>query len=217
MNKLAVQTYKSILLEIRLRVEAIYEFLNGRVRLRQRIGVELCYLQLRMICELIAIGCLILHEDVEIKRKKDLLKTYKADWIIKSLGEIHGKFFPRPVNAVRLPSGRDDIQDVKSGFLTRDELVTLFNRTSGNELHRGCASDIMTKNLNTDIARLRKLADKVSVLVAHHVILSRDEKIMARFWIPLEAPGTACGLLYEMQPDGNGRGHSPEKIVTSSA
>jgi hypothetical protein len=55
---------------------------------------EFCYLQLRMICESIALACLIAQGHVGIVKK--LRKEYAADRIIKELEKLHPDFFPRP-------------------------------------------------------------------------------------------------------------------------
>jgi|SRR5882724_2304781 len=56
---------------------------------------EFCYLQLRMLCELIAVGCLVVHGDVE--GTKGLCKVWAADKVMKRLEKLHPDFYPHPM------------------------------------------------------------------------------------------------------------------------
>jgi hypothetical protein len=57
---------------------------------------EFCYLQLRVVCELIALAALIAHGDIEATRTNKLQALYQADKIVKALSEIHSDFYPQP-------------------------------------------------------------------------------------------------------------------------
>lgn len=70
---------------------ALQPFMQGRV------VEEIAYLQLRMICELIALACLVAHGEVSGVQKADLRKEWNADKIIKKVGSLHPGFYPVPV------------------------------------------------------------------------------------------------------------------------
>lgn len=53
--------YVNMLTEAAARTNFIVEVLNKKIEMPRRPAYETCYLQLRMICELIAIGCLAAH------------------------------------------------------------------------------------------------------------------------------------------------------------
>jgi hypothetical protein len=74
--------------------------------LRPTILGELCYLQLRMICELIALGCLLVHGDIPAARAGRIQKAYAADWIINKLTALHPSFYPVPTDQVLDETGR---------------------------------------------------------------------------------------------------------------
>ena len=84
------------MVELKYRIECIDKILDKKIPLRMKIAEEICYLKLRMICELIAIGCLIINEEVSSK-KSYLLKTYKTDWIISQMTRLHPNFFLTPL------------------------------------------------------------------------------------------------------------------------
>jgi hypothetical protein len=98
-----------------------------------------------MICEIIAVGCLLMHGN--LKPKADLLKTHKADWIMTELSKLHPDFFPESLepDVSGLPNGSPEWIPKTSGYLTKDELRELWNRHCGYKLHRGSAKDIMNR------------------------------------------------------------------------
>jgi hypothetical protein len=63
---------------------------------REGAAIELSYLQLRMICEVISLGCLVIHGDVVASRTVRLRKMYLADTIIAALEKLHSDFYPVP-------------------------------------------------------------------------------------------------------------------------
>lgn len=88
--------YVRLMEEIKRRVEVIYHVLNGSWVMPQMAAFELCYVQLRKICEVFALACLAAHGDIPSVRTKLLQKAYSADLIIKQLGDLHPEFYPVP-------------------------------------------------------------------------------------------------------------------------
>lgn len=181
MNEKAMAVYRGILSEIKYRTEAIDGVLNGQIPLRAKIAEELCYLQLRMICELIAIGCLVIHERLS-PLKADLFKTYKADWIMKELAKLHPRFFPVPLENEDEP-GSDPPQWVqkKNGYLTQDGLAQLWHTHAGNALHRGSARNILEKDKPLDFNAIRGWRNKIVTLLTRHIIHSPDDEFICYF------------------------------------
>jgi hypothetical protein len=54
----AVRLYCDLMEEIKRRAEVIQNVTGSRIEVPIVVGLELCYLQLRMICELIALALL---------------------------------------------------------------------------------------------------------------------------------------------------------------
>jgi hypothetical protein len=81
--------------EIKRRQSVIAQVLNGTMTMPQMAAFEFCYLQLRKICEVFALGCLAAHGDIPEVRSK-LQTTYNADQIMKHLARIHSRFYPVP-------------------------------------------------------------------------------------------------------------------------
>jgi hypothetical protein len=131
----ALSLYANMLEEVKLRIDAINHTLLARTGLLGPFAYEFCFLQLRMLCELVALGCLVAHGDIAKSQKYQ--KAYRADEIIKKLEGLHPNFYPVP--NVELPTGdpRDrHYDDLKEGFLTKADLIAL-NGRCGDVLHRG--------------------------------------------------------------------------------
>jgi hypothetical protein len=69
--------------EVKERVGAIEHALNGRTGLHEIQVQEFCYLQLRLLCELIALGCLVAHGHIKETRK--IKDQWSANIIISML------------------------------------------------------------------------------------------------------------------------------------
>jgi hypothetical protein len=72
--KATMGQYCALMEEIKRRGEAIRITASGQLadRIPPRMAEELCYLQLRMICELIALGSLVAHGDIKVTRAKKM-------------------------------------------------------------------------------------------------------------------------------------------------
>lgn len=180
MNDDAMAAYRGLMEEIRYRVEAIDSVLERRVLLRARIAEELCYLQLRMICELIAVGCLIIHGDLSAK-KADLMKSYQADRILRGLDQLHPKFFPVALELEDAPTTPPSWVHKKDGYLTKSDLMTLYTREAGGILHRGSAKNILAKDREPRFNQIGVWKDKIVGLLNRHIITSRDERNIGYF------------------------------------
>jgi hypothetical protein len=91
-QRAALDLYCALMEEAKHRLACIDGAIDGRTGLPYQAVVEFCFLQLRMLCELIALGCLIAHGDVNPGAK--LRKAYAADEIIGLLEKLH-PFFTR--------------------------------------------------------------------------------------------------------------------------
>jgi hypothetical protein len=198
MEQKSLQIYRNLLVEIKYRIEVIDQVLDKNINMRQRqkIAKELCFLQLRMICEIIAIGCLVVHGSISSLRS-DLYKSYKADWIIKELEKIHPKFYPVSLEV------KDDEEGGMAtwvhrtgGYLTRAELSQLWGKHAGKNLHRGYAKNILQKERPIDFAEIKKWRDKIVILLTKHIIPSSDEQHVCCFLMD-NGKGEVAGTLFK--------------------
>jgi hypothetical protein len=169
---LTMQFYCELMEEIKIRDQAMNTMLQAG-REPAQIVYESCYLQLRMICELIAVSCLVVHGDIPATKTKKMKKTWQADQIIERLSEIHAPFYPQPVQADK--GDKSKIANIKAGYLTKDDLISLYGKC-GDRLHRGTVKDvrhrISPQNVKHD--QIMRWQAKIVNLLQHHWIRLHD-------------------------------------------
>jgi hypothetical protein len=88
----SIQLYADLLGEAKIRIGIINHFITGKAELPGPLIRESGFLQLRMLCEFIALGCLVAHGD--ITRRTKLRKEWSAYRIIEALENLHQDFYP---------------------------------------------------------------------------------------------------------------------------
>ena len=149
---------------------------------------ELAYLQVRFICELIALASLSAHYSLGIQ--KDLIKLWRADEIFERLEDINPHSFPYPVKSSRKPDGGLHFDAAPDRAMTRLELKSIYGQC-GNSLHRGVLKHALASNRRVyDLNQVARWAGRISTLLAEHAILFAKE-------------GKA--VFVSMNPEGTGR------------
>lgn len=138
--------YCDLMLECKVRLEIIHNLLSSPPPFPGIMVAEMCYLQLRMLCETIALGCLVVHGDVPTTQSARLRNAYEADKIVRELGMLHKDFYPTPSKMTSV-NGRSNLtpNDPESG-LSKEELQKLW-QTCGGKLHRGKFKRLDTRQL----------------------------------------------------------------------
>ena len=149
-----------------------------------RFVLESCYLQLRMICELIALACLVAHGDIAGTRTANTRKHYEADWIMGMLQELHPDFYPTPfvqhLVSEKTPNSprRFHMEEIETGFLTRSDLVAC-NRECGKALHRGTVEGVLSRDQRQlSLKRISEWHNKAMTLLNLHMIRLIDRKLL---------------------------------------
>jgi len=169
----AINRYAALLEEAKIRISSIAGAIGGRTGLPASLVQEFSYLQLRMLCELIALGCLTAHG--EIIETAKLQNEWSADKIVRQLAVLHPNFYPHPVRLTISPD-RVHIDRLESGFLTKTELITLYG-TCGDRLHRGTLKKLLANTQQTKPATFDDIAawtNKIITLLNQHLISSFD-------------------------------------------
>lgn len=164
--------------EIKHRHGQLAAIISGRHKtgLTKMFVKDLAWLQIRIICETLALACLVVHEDIPLTQAKDLKKAYKADFILKYLADLHADYFPKPVVEIDDPDfpGAFAFKDATSGFLTQAEMIKLYSR-AGDFLHRGSVKSITTrKPALLDSKEVAGILTKMANLLAMHTIQPVD-------------------------------------------
>lgn len=186
--------YAGLMEEIKRRVDVVQQIRSSNCPLPKMAAFELCYVQLRKICEVLALACLSAHGEIPDVRSNLLQKTYSADKIIKMLSNIHSRFYPVPGQQRLDPVTQKPVEviNVTSGFLTKDDLLNLYGEC-GNYLHRGSIRQLLTKREPTlDFEKIWSWIDKIARLLNHHQIQTIQPDI--QLWVLMQGTddGKVC-------------------------
>jgi len=170
----AINLYAALMEEIKIRIGLTEMAIQGKLFIHSQLVREISYLQLRLICELIALGCLVVHGDIKTVREKRFMKEYDASKIITGLQVLHPNFYPLPiVTEFDFDSkGHHRTVPITSAFLTKQELITLCGK-SGDHLHRGSIKKLMKpRNLNipNSYPDIWEWLKKIGTLLSNHQI-----------------------------------------------
>jgi hypothetical protein len=122
----ASNLYADLLEEAKGRIDSIDAAISGRLGLPAQLIRKYSYLKIRMLCELIALGCLIAHGEIEATHTVQLQTAWSADKIIRRLEKLHSNFYPHPIR-LSVAAGHAHFDRRESGFLTKCELLNLYN------------------------------------------------------------------------------------------
>lgn len=103
-----LQLYADLMEEMKVRFDCINHAARGRSGLPAPIVQEFLYQQLRFLCELIAISCLVAHGDIAALKSHKIGRSYSADEILRRMTALRPHFYPnaiRETSVTILPSG----------------------------------------------------------------------------------------------------------------
>jgi hypothetical protein len=197
----AANVYASIMEEAKFRALSINTLTGTDNALPVPLRREYCFLQLRMLCELIALGCLVAHGDIKETKSSRHQDDYHAGNIVKRLEKLHQNFYPSPRNLVFNP-GHVHLDDYDREFLTKRELITLYGKC-GDALHRGSLRQLLNpKNQPpADFRDIQEWGQKILNLLSVHLISRIGGNF--HFLVALEAPQTGGNVLVSLaEPPG---------------
>jgi hypothetical protein len=188
--------------EARDRLNAIQSAIDRRDQWRPIITQEFCYLQLRALCEVIAICCIIAHGD---RLDKDTLKAPEASVIMKRLNEFSKNFYPKPVS-VEITATEIKLTEKYETSLTKEELALLWNK-SGKFVHRGSARNILrakTVGPNVNLDEIIMWGTKIKNLLETHTISSADNTEHLLVFLAHEQNHGAALVSVALSPEAEG-------------
>ena len=88
--------YRVMMEEAKIRLDSIDAALSGLITIIPVPALrEFCFLQLRMLCELIALACLMAQGDIPATKTKKLLETWEPDRILRELERLRAAHLKR--------------------------------------------------------------------------------------------------------------------------
>lgn len=174
----AMEQYALLMEELKLRHDAAQCAVEAQLPIEVMFAREFAFLQIRMMCELLAVGCLTVHGDIPATRAGKLQSAWKADFIIEQLGNLHPDFYPRPVvkktfTVTGKIRNHHHIEPVKSGYLTKSELANIYGR-SGDVLHKGNIKKLGKIHAIDNMNDAANILGKFRILLNEHVISCLD-------------------------------------------
>ena len=144
-------------------------------------AVELVYLQLRKMLELIAMASLVANRAAmeQLYSPKRLGRYWNADDLLRDIGRINPDFYPRPIIEVpsQDPRVKSNLQDRVGDFLSKDDFRHLYNKVCGTLMH---ATNPFGKAIDYNglIVSIPAWRTKViNLLNCHNIKLVNDENM----------------------------------------
>lgn len=139
---------------------------------------EICYLQLRLICESIALACLSAHgEDLGVIRR--MLREWSANTIMNNLEALHPDFFPRAVHFTGM-HGNTAVHEKVVGAMTKAEFIVMYGQVH-QQMHQGNLKEVFSnQHLTRDFEPIREYCTRLTQLLEQHEFSLRDDK---EFWL----------------------------------
>lgn len=142
-QRAAMTVYVDLLEEVKGRLQCIELILAGKIKLPDPILRELCFLQFRMLCEGIALGCLAVHGDVgALTIAPKLQKEWRADQIMERLSELDPNFYPQPIQLHEQSPHRMEMELIQDDSMSKTDLAALYGKC-GDALHRGTVKNLL--------------------------------------------------------------------------
>jgi hypothetical protein len=129
-----INAYVAVMEEIKRRTVVVFALLDKRIQVVHSIThAETMVLQVRMILELIALASLAANKALFEAHQKKFENHWKVVNILGDVERLNASFYPKPI--VEVPSKttgvKNDLTVMKSGFMTRNELVEVHGRCGG--------------------------------------------------------------------------------------
>jgi hypothetical protein len=178
----ALHIYHGLMEEAKIRIDVVIKAMSGKSDLSKWAAMELCFLQLRMLCEVIALGCLTLHGDMAETHSNKFMKESSADKIMHLLHMLHDKFYPIPCQPKYDENGKVTMFVAAPAdlvFLTRGDLDKLYARCN-TVLHRTPLKKLLEASspFQAEFVEVQGWLQKIDNLLSLHGIAARGLKKM---------------------------------------
>jgi len=187
--------YINCMEEVRDRVNLVKSVGEHRITTGlQPFDVELVFLQLRKILELIAFASLTANKEKYSAAHEKFATHWKAKLMLQELAKINPDFYPMPIRQPLLQAnGVKHCPAVIDGFLTKDDFEFLYDKTS-DMIH--VRNPFTTQDPILKIGySTKEWVSRIQVLLALHIVHLVDGKK----WI-IEIPDQGPIHLWAAEP-----------------
>lgn len=182
------QLYANLMHEAKVRLQAIDLALQGHLRVTNPFVREFCWLQLRMLCELVALSCLVAHGDVTFFQPNRMGRAHSAGEILNQMSRLRPHFYPAAIRATHeeLEDGKmaHHLEAITPSPLSKEDLLDLYGLTH-RHLHRGSLKGLLDRDVNApwdttiDAPEIIRWGERVNRLLSHHFIWFEDTLMVA--------------------------------------
>lgn len=203
--EVAIRAYLPLMHELAIRIELVAAACDGNLNLTPPYAREYAYLQFRRMCELIALGCLLLHGDLKIARGQGVKKEWSAEKIMKMLHAEHPHAFPQSMVMERDAATKQVTMraNSKPEALTLQGFQKLYAKC-GEVLHRGTIRSLAASPQisETDYQQTVDWQRMVVDLMNNHVVTRASGAGMYFTSLRTETGFPQCSLITVTPGDG---------------
>lgn len=167
--------YAGFAQEISDRLAAIEEAVRLAVTVgadRAYFHAEFAFMQLRLVCELVALAALWVHREKGLSKK--LEGAWHVDEIFKELETINDKCFPFGCRMTFTQDGGYQVVPRPEAVMKRYDLTRIYGQC-GNVLHRGALKLFLSgQSKNYDLDFVRQSAAMIKNLLSEHMVIVID-------------------------------------------
>jgi hypothetical protein len=194
----AIRAYLPLMHEFAIRSDLVGGACDGRLGLTLPYAREYAYLQFRRMCELMALGCLLLHGDLELARRQSAQMEWNADRIMKLLHRQHPHAFPQSAVLEKDEERQRAIlrANSKPNALTLSEFKRLYAEC-GEVLHRGTIRSLAgsPEITESDYQRVIDWHHKLVDLMNQHIVARTSGSSMYFTSLRTETGYPQCTLI----------------------
>lgn len=171
--------YRDLMIDAKARALSIDRLILDQRGIPSPLVREYAVLQIRMLCEIIGLACLVAHGDLVASGPANLRKAYAPGEIFAALDEMHGDFYPVPMAPQQMAPGWHMAEYDGPPFLRKDEVKTIWDRCGG-DLHKGSLKRLLkAKNpVQNNFVDINEWSGKIINLLANHHVLRKDRKLV---------------------------------------
>jgi hypothetical protein len=203
LNQDFLDLYANLMTEIKERIQSWRNICAAPPELLASMprGIEeFGYLQLRMICELIALGCLAAHNANRAAFRLKIKQEWNAADIMDALHRLHADFFPVPLRWTGPGPLIGEPYPKPHEHLTRESIEQLYV-TCGSHLHRGSLRKLLRAppHPEPNLTVISDWMDKIIELLKLHQIVLSDRKIALTIRMRTPPDGRVMGGAHRNQ------------------
>jgi hypothetical protein len=175
LNQKTLELYHHLMIEVKARLLSINTLTNDQRGIPSPLVYEYGVLQIRMLCEIIGLACLVAHGDLVVRSKAGLKKAYAPNEIFIELEKLHDDFYPVPMKPMKTQQGWHMDHYVGASFFLKSDVANVWARC-GDVLHRGSLKKLLkpTNPIQNTFLDLQDWGQRIANLLNNHRIITLD-------------------------------------------